>query len=254
MDHEHGAAHTRAHRARVLLARPGHGRLLVREDQRLRPALEPPLDAVLDLLRRMRLGDLLGEEELEEAAVVAAPVVQVALRPALVRVERHVRRVLAVVRVRQRQPGHERRDRGDAEHGRRIGRGEHQRPAAAVAEAAHERVLGAARPQRGPTVGDVLPPGVGRCVAGTVGPAVPPRVERDDAEVAREVRDLRLPEPRVRDRRGREEQERRRRVPVDLVEDAHAVALDEALLVGVARTALLAGGGGDAHRSRSTNS
>ena len=49
--------------------------------------LEPPADAVLDLLRRVRLPEHLREEELDEAAVVAQPVVPVVLRPALVRVE-----------------------------------------------------------------------------------------------------------------------------------------------------------------------
>ena len=55
----------------------------------------------------------------------------------------------------------------------------------------------------------------------------------------------------MRDRRGREEQERRRRVAVDLVEDAHAVALDVALLVRVAGARLLARSRDDAHASRS---
>src|SRR5205814_6981096 len=65
-------------------------------------------------------------------------------------------------------------------------------------------------------------------------------VERDDAAVAREVVDLRLPAARVDDRPGREQQHRRLPGAVDLVEDAHAVALDEALGVGVARASLLA--------------
>jgi hypothetical protein len=63
-------------------------------------AREPPLDAVLELLRRMRLRELMREEELEEAAVVAPPVVAVALRPALVGVELFVERKLEVVLVR----------------------------------------------------------------------------------------------------------------------------------------------------------
>ena len=191
-------------------------------------------------------------------SIVAAVVVDVALRPALVGVERHVGRVLAVVRVRRRQPRHERCDRGHAEHSGRIGRGEHERPAAAVAEAAHERLLGAARLQHSPTVGDVLPPGVGRGVARTVGPAVAPRVEDDHAEVAREVRHLCLPDARMGDRRGREEHERRRRVAVDLVEDADAVAFDVPLLVRVLGARLLVRTDENAHLdlrgSVSTNS
>ena len=55
---------------------PGVERLaLVRRDQHLGCRLEPPADAVLDRLRRVRLGEHLREEELEEAAVVAQPVV-----------------------------------------------------------------------------------------------------------------------------------------------------------------------------------
>ncbi len=49
--------------------------------------VERPGDAVLDLLGRVRLREDLAEEELEEAAVVAQPVVPVVLRPALVGVE-----------------------------------------------------------------------------------------------------------------------------------------------------------------------
>ena len=76
------------------------------------------------------------------------------------------------------------------------------------------------------------------------GPSRPlPRASKvSDAEVAREVRDLHLPVPRVDDRPGREEEHRRLPVAVDLVEDADAVALDVALLVGIARAGLLARG------------
>ena len=236
-------------------APPRRWRLLVGEDQRLRAALETPADAVLDLLRRVRLRDLLREEELQEALVVAAVVVDVALRPALVGVEGNVGREQGVVRMRRRQARHERRDRRDPERRCRVRRGQHQRPAAAVAERrrAVRRPSASPRARRGRrrrTPTSRTPSAVRR----TVRAAVAARIECDDAEVAREIRDLRLPEPRVRDRRRREEQERRRRVAVDLVEDAHAVALDVALLVGVARTGLLACADDDAHRSRSTNS
>ena len=59
-------------------------------------------------------------------------------------------------------------------------------------------------------------------------------VEGDHAEVARQVRDLRLPAARVDDRPGRQQQDGRLAAAVDLVEDPHAVALDEALAVRVA--------------------
>ena len=57
-----------------------------------------PADAVLDLLGRVRLGEDLREEELEEVGVVAQPVVAVVLRPALVGVE------LLVERARRPRP------------------------------------------------------------------------------------------------------------------------------------------------------
>ena len=83
----------------------------VRERERLARRLEAPADAVLDLLRRVRLGEGLREEELEEVAVVLEPVVAVVLRPALVRLQRLVER-----RLHARPVHAERRGRRD-EHG-----------------------------------------------------------------------------------------------------------------------------------------
>ena len=68
----------------------------------------------------------------------------------------------------------------------------------------------------------------------------PRGIEREHAAVAREVRDLHLPAARVDDRPRRDEHHRRLALAVDLVEDADAVALDVALLVGVAGARLLA--------------
>ena len=70
--------------------------------------------------------------------------------------------------------------------------------------------LRAARLQHGAAVGDELPPRVRRGVRRAVRAAVPAGVEDDDAEVAGRGTGSALPEPRVRDGRGREEQERRR--------------------------------------------
>ena len=61
-------------------------RLGVIHHQELGGSVEPVGDGVLDLLRRMRLGEHLAEEELEEAALVGADVVTVLLLPALGRV------------------------------------------------------------------------------------------------------------------------------------------------------------------------
>ncbi len=53
-------------------------------DQSLRRCLQAPADAVLDLLGRVRFGERLGEEELQEVPVAGQPVVPVELLPALV--------------------------------------------------------------------------------------------------------------------------------------------------------------------------
>jgi hypothetical protein len=103
VDDEHRAANAAAQRAGLLLARKRQRRLLVREDERLGASVKAPLDTVLDVLGRVRLWNLLGEEELEEAAIVPTPVVDVAFRPALVGVERLQGGVAAVVRVRRRE-------------------------------------------------------------------------------------------------------------------------------------------------------
>ena len=57
-------------------------RLGVIHQHRLDAAVEPVGDGVLDLLRRVRLGEHLAEEELEEAALVGEDVVAVLLLPA----------------------------------------------------------------------------------------------------------------------------------------------------------------------------
>src|SRR5262245_8701960 len=57
------------------------------DQQGLGVRLEAPADAVLDLLRRVRLREHLRDEELDVPRPVAQPVVAVLLCPALVRVE-----------------------------------------------------------------------------------------------------------------------------------------------------------------------
>src|SRR5215831_14069344 len=57
-----------------------------------RVGVETPTDAVFDLLRRVRLREALAEKELEEALVVAQPVMAVVLRPTIVGVELIVER------------------------------------------------------------------------------------------------------------------------------------------------------------------
>jgi hypothetical protein len=84
LDHQHRAADTAAQPARGLLVEHigEFGR-----DEGLRRRVQAPADAVLSWLGRVRFGEHLGEEELQEAPVVAQPVVAVVLRPALIGAE-----------------------------------------------------------------------------------------------------------------------------------------------------------------------
>ena len=90
-DHQHRAAHARAQLDERLAITSGASESGVHplggQDQRLGRRLQSPADAVLDLLGGVRLAERLREEELEEALVVAPPVVPVVLGPALVGVE-----------------------------------------------------------------------------------------------------------------------------------------------------------------------
>ena len=61
---------------------PAQGQRRHRVRERLRVGLQRPAHAVLDLLGRVRVVEHLGEEELQEPAVVLAPVVAVVHRPA----------------------------------------------------------------------------------------------------------------------------------------------------------------------------
>jgi hypothetical protein len=70
-----------------------------RRCQRLGVGIEPVPHGIVDLLRRMRFGERLPEEELEVAAVVASPEVDVLLVPPIV-----VRERLLEGRVAPRSP------------------------------------------------------------------------------------------------------------------------------------------------------
>ncbi len=80
VDHEHRALDPGEELPHALLVlEPGRQ---LSGDERLGVGLETPADAVLPRLRRVRLGEALGEEELEEVFVVLDPVVAVPLSPA----------------------------------------------------------------------------------------------------------------------------------------------------------------------------
>ena len=201
------------------------------QDQRLGRRVEAPGDAILDLLRRVRLGEDLGEEELEKAAIVAEPVVPVVLRPALVFVELVVEPEGFALRRRRREERHRRTDQEDAVDALRMTGGEKQRAQAAHRHARHARGLDARRIEDGDRVGDELPSVVRRRFPRPVREAVAATVEGDDPEVPREVRDLRLPVARVDDRPRGQKQDGPPPRTVGLPVDADAVPLDDALLV-----------------------
>jgi hypothetical protein len=107
----------------------------------------------------------------------------VAFRPAVVGVERLIGGVATVIRVRRREARYAGRDRRDAERDRRLRRGEHERPPAAVAKATEERRLGARCSEHCAPVRDELPVRVGLRRVRPVRLPVAPRVEGDDAKV-----------------------------------------------------------------------
>jgi hypothetical protein len=120
LDHEHRAAHAPAQRLGLLPRRAD--RLRVVHQQRVDVAVEPVGDGVLDLLGRVRLGEHLAEEELEELPVVRADEGAVLLLPARRRVELLVPARLrgGAPRMRWRQRRDARRDRDDAEDALRV--------------------------------------------------------------------------------------------------------------------------------------
>ena len=222
-----------AHRSLVKPGR-GHGR-----DQRLRRCLQAPANAVLDLLGRMRFGEHLGEEELQELPVVRQPVVPVELLPALVFIQLLGERRDRPGPRRGLAEGHRGADEHQALHPFRVPRGEQQRPLRPRREADHERAIGRGRVQHAQRVRRELGLPVGRGLGGPVRAAVAAPVERDHPAVPRQVGDLHLPAARVNNRPGRQQQNRRIAGAVHLVVDPHPAALHEALGAGVARPGLL---------------
>ena len=236
VDDEHRAAHTRAPLGERDAARQLHP--AVRVDERLRRRLEPPAHAVLGLLRGVRLREALREEEFEEAAVIAQPVVDVVLGPVLLGVERFIERVDAALGKRRG----ERNGRGDERcAGDALGVlvRELHAPHRAARDADQDGALCLRRVEHGKRVERELAHLVRFRPGRSVGPPAAAPVERHDPTVARQVGDLHLPVARVDDRPGRQEQDGRLPLPVDLVEDPDAVALDVTLLIRVARPCLL---------------
>ena len=215
------------------------------QGQGLGRGLEAPAHAVLDLLGRVRLGEHLAEEELQEVAVVLEPVVAVVLAPAVVGLLRLVERLAGAREVLGERRG--RPDERRALHALRMLGSEQYAPEHAGRQPDEDGALSARGIHHRQGVGRELALGVCLDRRGTVGAAIPAPIERDHPGVTGEVVDLRLPVARVDDRPGGEQQDRRLAVAVDLVEQAHAVALDVALIIRVAGACLLARGGNRIH-------
>ena len=207
-------------------------------DQRLGVGLEAPADRVLARLRRVRLGEALREEELEELLVVLEPVVAVPLPPADVVVAR-LAELTAAARSRGTTGGSGRAGAMKTSFSTRSGwlAASVQRPFRASGERHQHGALGGGCVHHRERVGGelLLPVRVG--LGRAVGAAVAATVEDEHAAVPREVRDLHLPVARVDDRPRRHEQDGRLARAVDLVVEPHAVALDVAGLVRVAAPA-----------------
>ncbi len=236
VDDHHRAAQVPQERLDLLGAREARCRA-ARGDQRLRVRVEAPGDAVLDLLRRVRLGEHLAEEELEEPAVVPQPEVPVELRPALVGLELGVEWECIAPETGRDEERDRGRENGRPERALGVPPREERRVEAAERESDDARLLDACGIEhRGRVVGvldGVVRAGIGRAV----GQPVAATVERDDGRVPGEVGDLALPHPRVHDRPGGEEQDRGRSLPVALPVDPDAVPRDDALLVRLSRRA-----------------
>ena len=99
VDDEHRAVDAGEQLAHALLVR--EPRCELGRDQRLGVGLEAPSRRVLALLGRVRLGEDLREEELEEVLVVLEPVVAVPLLPAVVVVARLAELLLRLQRAGQ---------------------------------------------------------------------------------------------------------------------------------------------------------
>src|SRR5262245_22934801 len=234
MDHDDGTAHPATDRQHLLR---GPRSSPAREDQRLGVVLQAPADGVLDLLRRVRLDEHLGHEELDEPAVVAKPVVPVVLRPPRIRLA-NVFEVLELPR-RRIHDGHPGADDERTQGPLGMSCGLHDRGASAAGEPDEHRLLGLRPVHDRDRVGDELLAVVRLGVRRALRPAAPPPVERQHAKVPREERDLHFPLPRVDDRPRRQQEDRRLARAMHLVVEAHALALDVSGLVRVAGPRLL---------------
>ena len=191
VDHQHGTRDALAE-ARELrrIVQPAAE---IGERQRLRRRLQAPPDAVLDLLGRVRLGEHLPEEELEEVAVVLEPVVAIVLGPALVGRQRLVERRRDARSVLGERGGGRDEHRGRDPLGM-LG-GEQHAPQRARRQPDHHGTLDARRVHDRQRVSGELALGVGVDGLRPIRASVATSVEGEHARVAGEIRDLALPVP-----------------------------------------------------------
>ena len=187
----------------------------------LRVGLQRPRHHVLVRLGRVRLGE-------HERGVVLHPLLVAADPPRMGHVLDDV-----VVGEGQR---HRRRYRDDSEHPLRRDVRQVERPARATAEGHEERRIDAEVVHHRGDVTDVECVGLVGGRGRPAGQAVAPWVDRDHPEVARQVRDLRLPLPPVDHREATQHHHRGRPGAEDLVVDRDAVAVEVSDLIGLTRS------------------
>ena len=150
------------------------------------------------------------KKNFKEPAVVRAPVVTVVLLPALIvlALGLEVESGLPAGRVGHQRRRDRRRDRACAAHAVRMLGGQHKRAQAAHRQPRHARRLDPRRVEHGHGIGNELAVVIRRRRGRPVGQAVASPVKGHHAEMARQVRDLRLPVARMDDRPRGQEQDR----------------------------------------------
>ncbi len=190
---------------------PGASRGVPVPEKRLRVCLQGPLDAVVALLCRVRLWRHHDSSvKLDVVPEVAPPMVAVLLRPALVGVKDIIEGVLNAVGMMRRKRRDARCDGDESQHPFRMLRGKQDGPAHARTHARKNGVCAIRLVHNCQSIPGILPGRIRREGPRPVGPSITPRVEGDHAVIASQVWNLRLPVPRVDDRRGRHEKDRRR--------------------------------------------
>ena len=175
----------------------------LRGDQGFGRHLQAPANTVLDLFGGVGFVEAVGEEELEEALMIVQPVVAVPLEPAVI-----VRPRLIEPRQDRSSQGfvgcepHARSDERGAQNAIRMFGREQQFPPGTRRQPHQDGPLGTGGVHHGQAVRREFLIRIGLGRRWPIREAVAPAIERQDSEVAGEIRHLRLPEVRVDDRPG----------------------------------------------------